>query len=199
MDARDGVSLKRRQFLVTTVTVLGGFGLVAASVPFVSSWWPSAAAKAAGAPVTVDASRVDAGMLLTVEWRGKPVWILHRTDSMLRELGRHDSRLRDPQSREPQQPEYARNATRSIKPRNLVVVGICTHLGCVPLFRPDVASSGLGSDWPGGFACPCHGSRFDLAGRVFQNVPAPLNLVVPPHRYVSETVLLIGEDRTETT
>lgn len=194
MDIRDSVNINRRRLLILAATGVGAVGLAAVSLPFVKSMLPSDAAKAAGAPVTVDISRVEPGMLLVVEWRGKPVWILHRTDAMLAGLGQHDNRLRDPQSSTPQQPEYARNATRSIKPRYLVAIGICTHLGCVPLYRPELATAELGPDWPGGFYCPCHGSRFDLAGRVFQNVPAPLNLVIPPHRYLSETILLVGED-----
>lgn len=143
----------------------------------------------------VDLSSMQPGMLLTVEWRGKPVWILHRTDPMLTLLKRHDNLLLDPQSREPQQPVYAANETRSIKPQYLVVIGLCTHLGCIPTFRSDTATADLGSDWPGGFYCPCHGSKFDLAGRVFKNVPAPLNLEVPRHEYLNDTRLLIGKDR----
>lgn len=166
--------------------------MVAASIPFMKSMLPSEAAKAAGAPVEVDISKVEPGMLLTVKWRGKPVWIVHRTDAMLDLLDKHDDQLRDPQSLQPQQPDYARNATRSIKQQYLVAIGICTHLGCIPTFRPEVAPADLGPDWPGGFYCPCHGSKFDLAGRVAKGVPAPLNLVIPPHEYLSDTRLLIG-------
>ena len=184
----------RRKFLTAATAGVGGAGLVAVSIPFVASMTPSEKAKAAGAPVEIDIGQVAPGMLLTVEWRGKPVWIVHRTDAMLDLLGKHDDQLADPQSRKSQQPAYAANATRSIKPRYLIVTGICTHLGCVPSYRPDAASADLGPDWPGGFYCPCHGSRFDLAGRVAKNVPAPLNLEIPPHEYLSDTRLLIGKD-----
>ncbi len=188
----------RRRKLLTATVGLGGIGVVAVAVPFVSSMSPSEAAKAAGAPVEIDLNQVGPGNLVTVEWRGRPVWIMHRTTQMLDLLGKHDNQLADPQSREPQQPDYAKNPTRSIKPPYLIVVGICTHLGCIPVFRPDVAPADLGVDWPGGFYCPCHGSRFDLAGRVFKNVPAPRNLEVPPHVYLSDTRVLIGEDGKHT-
>lgn len=188
--------LRRRRFLIVATVGIGGAGLVAASIPFLESMSPSEAAKAAGTPVEVDISKVEPGMLLTVAWRGKPVWVVHRTGAMLDLLGKHDDRLADPQSRQPQQPGYARNATRSINPQYLVAIGICTHLGCIPTFRPEVAPADLGPDWPGGFYCPCHGSKFDLAGRVLKNVPAPLNLVIPPHEYLSETRLLIGGSKS---
>ena len=193
MDTHE-VDARRRKFLATATAGVGSVGMVAASIPFVASMSPSEKAKAAGAPVEIDIGQVGPGMLLTVEWRGKPVWVVHRTDAMLALLGRHDNQLVDPQSRQPQQPAYVANGTRSIKPQYLVVTGICTHLGCVPSYRPDAASAGLGPDWPGGFYCPCHGSRFDLAGRVVKNVPAPRNLEIPPHQYLSDTHLLIGED-----
>ncbi|MDQ9172175.1 ubiquinol-cytochrome c reductase iron-sulfur subunit [Oxalobacteraceae bacterium R-40] len=191
----DRIDIRRRKFITLAASGVGGAGLIASAVPFVASMSPSEAAKAAGAPVEVDLSSMQPGMLLTVEWRGKPVWILHRTDPMLTLLKRHDSLLLDPQSREPQQPDYAANATRSIKPQYLIVIGLCTHLGCIPTFRSDTTAADLGSDWPGGFYCPCHGSKFDLAGRVFKNVPAPLNLEVPRHEYLNDTRLLIGKDR----
>lgn len=193
MDSHE-TDTRRRQFLTMATASVGGVGLVTASLPFVQSMSPSEAAKAAGAPVEVDVSQVAPGTLLTAEWRGKPVWIVHRTGQMLDALGRYDDRLVDPQSGVPQQPAYARNATRSIKPQYLVMIGICTHLGCIPIYRPQVAPADLGPDWPGGFYCPCHGSKFDLAGRVFKNVPAPSNLEVPPHQYIGEMRLLIGED-----
>jgi len=142
----------------------------------------------------VDISKIEPGMLLTVEWRGKPVWIVNRTKEMLDLLGKHEDQLADAKSDMPQQPDYCKNATRSIKPELLVAVGICTHLGCSPTFRKDVGAADLGGDWPGGFFCPCHGSRFDLAARVFKGVPAPTNLVIPPHQYVSDAKLLIGVD-----
>jgi ubiquinol-cytochrome c reductase iron-sulfur subunit len=156
---------------------------------------PSARARAAGAPVEVDIGKVEAGMMITVEWRGKPVWIVHRTPAMIDGLSRTDAAVADPKSSVPMQPDYAKNEARSIKPEYLVLVGICTHLGCSPSQKLAAgAESGLGGDWPGGFFCPCHGSKFDLAGRVFKGVPAPVNLEVPPYTYLSETRLLIGAD-----
>lgn len=186
----------RRKALATAAKGLGGIGIVAASVPFIRSMAPSEAAKAAGAPVRVDVNKVAPGSLFTIEWRGRPIWVLHRTDSMIQSLGKGVDQLVDPLSDQPQQPPYAKNPTRSIKPDYLVLTGVCTHLGCIPLFRPDAAAADLGADWPGGFYCPCHGSKFDLAGRVFKNVPAPLNLEVPRHQYVTDAVVLIGEDRS---
>ncbi|RZI44026.1 ubiquinol-cytochrome c reductase iron-sulfur subunit [Herbaspirillum sp. HC18] len=188
--------LKRRQLLLTATTVVGGVGVVATAVPFLASMAPSEAAKAAGAPVDVDISRIEPGKIVTVEWRGKPIWILHRSEAMLAALARHDSLLADPGSVEMQQPAYATNAARAIKPPFFVAIGICTHLGCVPVFRPEVGALDISPDWPGGFYCPCHGSKFDLAGRVFKNVPAPLNLEVPQYKYLSETKLRIGEDKS---
>lgn len=191
----EGIDPQRRRLLVIT-TGLGVAGAVAAAIPFVKSMAPSARAKAAGAPVEVDISRLEPGQLLTVEWRGKPVWILRRTPDMLKTLGQVEPQLADPDSKiTSQQPKYAQNDARSIKPELLVLVGICTHLGCSPDRRLVAGSeSGLGSDWPGGFFCPCHGSKFDLAGRVYRNVPAPTNLIVPPHSYLADTRLLIGVD-----
>jgi ubiquinol-cytochrome c reductase iron-sulfur subunit len=189
---------QRRRALLAATAGVGGIGAICAAVPFVESFAPSEAAKAAGAPVEVDISNVGPGRIITVEWRGKPVWILHRTDAMLAALGNHDAMLVDPGSSQPQQPPYATNPTRSIKPPFFVAVGICTHLGCVPSFRPEQGAADLGPTWPGGFYCPCHGSRFDLAGRVFKNVPAPLNLEVPQYSYLSDTRLLIGADSGKT-
>jgi ubiquinol-cytochrome c reductase iron-sulfur subunit len=191
----DGVDLTRRHFLTVATTVVGGVGVVAAAVPFVASMQPSARARAAGAPVEVDISKIEAGGIAMVEWRGKAVAVVRRTPEMLertRALG--ESILRDPESQEAQQPEYAANELRSIKPEIFVVVSNCTHLGCSPSYRPEVAPTDLGRDWRGGFFCPCHGSKFDLAGRVYRSVPAPLNLLVPPHRFLNDTTLLIGED-----
>lgn len=185
---------QRRRWIAATAGV-GTVGVVSAMIPFVETMEPSEAAKAAGAPVEADISGLAPGALMTVEWRGKPVWILHRTEAMLARLDGHDSLLADPSSQKPQQPPYAHNAARSIRPPFLVLVGICTHLGCVPTFRPEPGSAELGPDWPGGFYCPCHGSRFDLAGRVFKNVPAPLNLVVPEYTFVSAGRLIIGIDK----
>lgn len=188
---------ERRKMLVAATSVAGGVALAAVSVPFIASMNPSERARAGGAPVDADFSRLDAGVPLTAEWRGKPVWILRRTEAMLKALQdpAHRARLADPASAvASQQPAYARNATRSVNPEVLVVVPICTHLGCVPTFRPDVAPADLGPDWRGGFFCPCHGSKFDLAGRVYRNVPAPTNLVIPPYHYLSAANVRIGED-----
>ena len=193
MDTND-TDVRRRKLLTIATATAGGIGMVATAIPFVESMAPSEAAKAAGAPVDVDISRIAPGALLTVEWRGKPVWIVHRTEQMLALLGRHDALLVDPLSQQPQQPLYAKNPLRSIKPQFLVALGVCTHLGCTPQYRPEAGASDLGADWPGGFYCPCHGSRFDLAGRVVKNVPAPLNLEIPPHAYLSDTRLLVGKD-----
>ncbi|MBU1222317.1 MAG: ubiquinol-cytochrome c reductase iron-sulfur subunit [Gammaproteobacteria bacterium] len=188
------VDARKRKFLIAATSAVGGVAVAGVAVPLVMSMLPSARAKAAGAPVEVDISKVEPGMLLTVEWRGKPVWIVNRTPEMLDMMAKHDDQLADPMSDMPQQPDYCKNANRSIKPEYLVAVGICTHLGCSPTFRKDVGAADLGGDWPGGFFCPCHGSRFDLAARVFKGVPAPTNLVIPPHQYLSDAKLLIGVD-----
>lgn len=191
----DGVDLTRRHFLTVATSVVGGVGVVAAAVPFLSSMQPSDRARAAGAPVEVDISKIEPGGIAKIEWRGRAVAIVRRTPAMQQAtLELTDATLRDPNSQEPQQPEYASNELRSIKPEYFVVVSNCTHLGCSPTYRPEVAPADLGADWNGGFFCPCHGSKFDLAGRVFKGVPAPLNLQVPPHRYLNEGTLLIGED-----
>lgn len=187
----------RRRFLITATSVAGGIASVAWATPFILSMMPSERAKAAGAPVEVDISKLEPGMLLLVEWRGKVVWVLSRTPEMLASLTRLESKLTDPNSEKDQQPEYAQNPTRSIRPEILVTTGVCTHLGCSPVFRKEIAPADLGPDWLGGFFCPCHGSKFDLAGRVYKNVPAPTNLLVPPHTYLSENVLLIGLDSKE--
>ena len=189
------VNPSRRRFLTAATTVIGGVGTAFALVPFISSMQPSAKARAAGAPVRADISKLEEGQMIRVKWRGKPVWIVKRTDSMIETLPTLDDQLRDPDSLESIQPPYAQNELRSIKPEILVLIGICTHLGCSPTYRPDVGAADLGGDeWKGGFFCPCHGSRFDLAGRVYKGVPAPINLDVPPHRFLSETELVIGED-----
>ncbi|MDZ7595970.1 MAG: ubiquinol-cytochrome c reductase iron-sulfur subunit [Thiobacillus sp.] len=188
------VDARKRKFLIAATSAVGGVAVVSVALPLVMSMMPSARARAAGAPVEVDIDKIEPGMLLTVEWRGKPVWIVHRTQEMLDLLGKHDAKLTDPNSEMPQQPEYCRNAVRSIKPQFLVAVGICTHLGCSPTFRKEVGAADLGADWPGGFFCPCHGSTFDLAARVYKGVPAPTNLVIPPHQYLSDARLLIGVD-----
>lgn len=187
----------RRNLLVAATAVVGGAGLTTASFPFVASMTPSERARAGGAPVDANFARLGPGEQMTVEWRGKPVWILHRTEAMLKTLehAAHRSKLADPDSKvKSQQPAYAQNGFRSLKPEYLVLVPICTHLGCVPTFRPQVGPPDLGPEWPGGYFCPCHGSKFDFAGRVYRNVPAPTNLVVPLHRYLSATVVQLGAD-----
>jgi len=187
------IDRNRRRMLVIATSVAGS--VAAAAIPFAASLAPSARARAAGAPVEVDISRLEPGMMVTAEWRGQPVWILHRTQEMIDSLPKLDAQLADPASDVPMQPEYAKNEHRSVKQQYLVLIGICTHLGCSPsqILQPG-AESGLGADWPGGFFCPCHGSKFDLAGRVYKGVPAPTNLRVPPHTYLSDSRLLIGED-----
>ncbi len=190
----DKTNTGRRRFLTAATTVVGAVGVGFVLVPFVSSMQPSAKARAAGAPVRADVSKLESGQMIRVKWRGKPVWMVKRTEEMLETLPTLDGDLRDPESLQPMQPAYAQNGYRSIKPELLVTVGICTHLGCSPTYRPDVAPADLGPDWKGGFFCPCHGSTFDLAGRVYKGVPAPLNLEVPPHRYLSDNEIMIGED-----
>lgn len=186
------VDKERRQFLLTAAKVVGGAGCVFAATPFISSWLPSAKAKAAGAPVEVDLSKMEPGQQVTVEWRGKPVWIIKRTQSMLDNLNKSRDKLRDPDSLVEQQPQYAKNEFRSRTKEFLVLIGVCTHLGCSPKYKPNLGE--LGPSWPGGFYCPCHGSTFDLAGRVFQGVPAPINLEVPPHYYPKKDLVVVGED-----
>lgn len=185
----------KRRFLTAAASVVGGAGAAAAAVPFVSSMLPSAKAEAAGAPVEVDISKLEMGQLLTVEWRGKPVWIFRRSPETLSTLPTLDDNLRDPHSEmASQQPEYCQNEVRSIREELMVVVGICTHLGCSPTYRPEMGPADLGADWKGGFFCPCHGSTYDLAGRVFKGVPAPLNLPVPPYHFVGDSLVVVGED-----
>lgn len=198
--SKDSVDRNKRRFLTATATVVGGVGLGFTAVPFVKSMEPSARAQAAGAPVEVDISDLELGHIMTVEWRGRPVWILRRTKEEIQDLKAltKSGILSDPLSKvESQQPPFAQNPYRSIEPEILVLVGICTHLGCSPTFRPEVAPPDLGPKWKGGFFCPCHGSRFDLAGRVYEGVPAPTNLVVPPYRFLAENRLLIGETSGE--
>jgi ubiquinol-cytochrome c reductase iron-sulfur subunit len=189
------VDKSRRRVLIAATSAVGAVGVGFALVPFISSMNPSAKARAAGAPVEADISKLEPGALLRVKWRGKPIWIVNRTPEMLATLASNDPMLVDPNSEVPQQPEYCKNPTRSIKPEYLVVIGICTHLGCSPTYRPDVAPDDLGPDWKGGWFCPCHGSRFDLAARVFKGSPAPTNLVIPPHTYLSDTTILVGADK----
>ena len=192
----DAVDSRRRRFLTRAVTVVGGVGGVSMAWPFASAWQPSERARAIGAPIEVDISKLEPGAMLTQAWQGKPVWILNRTHEALASVVALDDAVRDPDSSEAQQPEYARNPYRSRRPEILILVGLCTHLGCSPkhVRVEQAASFGL-TDWRGGFFCPCHGSRFDYAGRVFKGVPAPSNLVVPRHEFLSDTVILIGDDR----
>jgi ubiquinol-cytochrome c reductase iron-sulfur subunit len=194
IDHKPEVDLTKRRILTAATTVVGAVGAAYVAVPFLSSIQPSAKAKAAGAPVEADFSKLEPGQLLRVKWRGKPVWLVSRTDEMIKNLETLDDQLRDPNSDQSTQPEYCKNRARSIRPNLLVALGVCTHLGCSPSFRPELAPTDLGANWKGGFFCPCHGSRFDLAGRVYKAVPAPLNLVIPPHKFLSDTTILIGED-----
>ena len=190
----ESTGFTRRHFLTVATVVTGGAGVIATAVPFVSSFKPSARAQALGAPIEVDVSKLELGALLKVEWRGHPIYILHRSDEMIASLKKDTGLLRDPESKDSEQPSYAMNEYRSIKPAYLVLEGVCTHLGCAPMPRFEVAPADLGPQWPGGFLCPCHGSKFDLAGRVFQGVPAPTNLSVPPYRYINDSTILIGSD-----
>ena len=187
------IDTSRRRFLTATTAVVGGAGCAFAAVPFIASWNPSAKAKAAGAPVEVDISKLEPGQLIRAEWRGKPVWVVRRTDETLAALNTHEDQLRDPQSDEPQQPEFAKNPYRSLKPEIFVAVGICTHLGCSPTHLPDTFGEQV-EGVKSGFFCPCHGSKFDMAGRVFQGVPAPLNLVIPPYYFIDDTTILVGAE-----
>ncbi len=193
----EGVDKSKRQFLTSALTVVGAVGTGYLAVPFLAQMQPSTKAMAAGAPVTVDIGKIEPGQMLRVEWRGKPVWVLSRTPAILETLPKLDSQLADPFSNESIQPDASKNPARSIKPEIFVAIGLCTHLGCSPTFRPEIAPHDLGEKWQGGFFCPCHGSWFDLAGRVYQGVPAPTNLEIPPYRYVSDTQIIIGDDTTE--
>ncbi|MEJ2445051.1 MAG: ubiquinol-cytochrome c reductase iron-sulfur subunit [Exilibacterium sp.] len=191
-----GVNDGRRRFLTAATSVVGAAGVVGVAVPFVGSWNPSAKAKAAGAPVKANISKIEPGQMITVEWRGKPVYIVRRTSEAIAGIDNMDDLVVDPKSEQAQQPEYATNHYRSRKNEYLILLGLCTHLGCAPMYRPDVGAADLGGDiWQGGFFCPCHGSKFDLAGRVFKGVPAPTNLIVPPHFYETDNVVVIGLDQ----
>ena len=192
----DGVNEGRRRFLIGATSAVGAVGAGFAAVPFVQAWQPSAKAKTAGAPVVADISKLEVGQRMTVEWRGRPVWILRRSPEAMANLKKVEDNLRDPQSAESKQPEYTKNEHRSRTDHDdiVVLIGICTHLGCSPLYRPEVGAADLGAEWLGGFFCPCHGSKFDMAGRVFKSVPAPLNLEVPPYYFMSESLIKLGED-----
>ena len=192
MAADATVDQGKRRFLVGATSVVGAIGAAAATTPFVMSFWPSERAKAAGAPIEVDIGKIEPGQKIDVEWRGKVVWLINRSKPMLESLPKLDAKLADPKSDVAQQPAYCKNENRSIKDAMFIAVGICTHLGCSPTFRPDIGPADLGADWLGGFFCPCHQSKFDLAGRVYKGVPAPTNLVIPPHKYLSETMITIG-------
>ncbi|MBP7580845.1 ubiquinol-cytochrome c reductase iron-sulfur subunit [Vogesella mureinivorans] len=189
------VDAGRRRFLTVATSAVGGVAAAGVAVPFLMSFAPSERAKAAGAPVEVDISKLEPGQKINVEWRGKPVWVLSRTPEQLKNLSTIEGELLDPKCESPEQPDYCKNQTRSIKPEILVAVGICTHLGCSPTHRPDLAPADLGPKWVGGFYCPCHGSKFDLAARVYNGVPAPKNMEIPPHKYLTDTTLLIGDDK----
>ena len=192
----ESTGFTRRHFLTVATVVTGGAGAIATAVPFVASFKPSARAQALGAPVTVDISKLEPGAMTRVEWRGRAIFVVYRTEEMLSSLGKDAALLEDPDSEadDSVQPEYAKNPHRSLRPAFLVLEGVCTHLGCAPLPRFEVAPADLGADWPGGFYCPCHGSKFDMAGRVFAGVPAPANLPVPPYRFINDNTILIGSD-----
>ena len=193
----EGINSKRRNFLIGATSVVGSAGVVGVAIPFVGSWNPSARALAAGAPIKVDISKLGPGDIVgpIPAWRDKPIFVVKRTDAMLAALNDKKSRLADPDSLEEQQPTYARNDSRSLRPDVLVLVGICTHLGCSPKFKPEVIPQDFDSEWMGGFYCPCHGSKFDMAGRVYSGVPAPSNMEVPPYYYEGDAVLVIGVDK----
>ncbi len=194
MSEQDKVDSARRGLIVAT-SVVGGAAAAGAAVPFVWSMFPSERAKAAGAPVEVDLAKIGPGAIEIVEWRGKPVWVIRRTKEMLDSLKAAAPRLSDPESRASEQPDYAKNEYRSLKPEIMVMEGVCTHLGCSPQLKPADAKAEMGADWAGGFYCPCHGSKFDYAGRVFRGAPAPTNLKVPAYTFSSEVALVIGEDK----
>ena len=191
----NGVNTGRRRFLVAATSVVGAAGVVGVATPFIKSWNPSAKAKAAGAPVKVNLSKLEPGQQIVVEWRGKPVFVVRRTQDMLKEIQSVDGKVRDPGSDKSEQPDYAKNEYRSIKDEFLILVGLCTHLGCSPKYLPEVKPMEFDAEWKGGYHCPCHGSKFDLAGRVYKGVPAPTNLVVPPYSYESDSVIIIGQDK----
>lgn len=196
MSTAEMVNLDRRRFLTASATVVGGVGAAFVAVPFLASWSPSEKAQAAGAPVEVDISRLEPGSRVVVEWRGQPVWVVNRTDVMLEALPELAGELRDADSSDSIQPAYTQNLYRAREefPNIFVVIGVCTHLGCSPAYRPEVAPEDLGPAWRGGFFCACHGSRFDMAGRVYRAVPAPTNLVIPPYIFIDDTRVLVGED-----
>lgn len=187
----------RRQLLTVATSLTGAVGVAFAAAPFLASWKPSARAKALGAPLEIDISKLEPGAMLKIEWRGKPVFVVRRTPQMIDLLGAHDDRLADPQSNQSKQPDYAKNDARAVNAEYFVVLGVCTHLGCAPMSRFEPGDTGdgqLGADWPGGFYCPCHGSKFDLSGRVYKGAPAPTNLEVPPYNFADTGHIVIGMD-----
>ncbi len=195
----DGVNTNRRRFLTAATSAVGAAGAVGIAVPFLGSWNPSAKAKAAGAPVKADIGKLEPGQMIVVEWRGQPVYVMNRTASQLENLNSLNDVLKDPDSEVSVQPDYIKGVARALRPELLVIVGLCTHLGCAPKFRPEVGAADLGGDeWLGGFFCPCHGSKFDLSGRVYAGVPASANLVVPPYSFEGENILVIGVDSEAT-
>ena len=189
-----GIDEKKRRFLIGATAAVGGVAAASVAVPFLYSFKPSARALAAGAAVQLDLGKVEPGQQVTIEWRGAPVWVLHRTPEMLEQLKKNDALLADPLSASSKQPDFAKNPHRSVDPKYLVVKGVCTHLGCSPTMRKEIGAADLGADWPGGYFCPCHQSKFDLAARVFKSMPAPKNLEVPPYKIVKETNLLVVGD-----
>ncbi len=194
---RDNVDEKRRRLLLVATSAAGAAAAAGVAVPFLASWFPSARALAAGAPVEVPIDKIEPGQQITVEWRGKPVWVMRRTPEMLDIIKKNATAdfLVDPESKGAKQPPYVKGPERSIKPEVFIAEGVCTHLGCSPTLKKEIgAASDMGGDWPGGYYCPCHNSRFDLAARVFKGSPAPANLTIPPHRYASDGVLVVGED-----
>ena len=190
------IDLKRRKILTGATAVVGFVGLTIASVPFLSYLQPNAKTKAAGAPIEVDISKIQPGQLIRILWRKKPVWIMHRADNIIKELENTNLPLSDPLSNSSEQPEYAKNYYRSIKPEISVMVGVCTHLGCSPTYVPEPGATEFDDNWQGGFYCPCHGSKFDLAGRVFSGAPAPVNLVIPPYNFKDDNIIVVGENAT---
>ena len=190
----EAVDTGRRHFLTVATIATGAVGAAFVAVPFLASWKPSARAKAMGAPVEIDIAKLEPGGIVKVEWRGKAIYVLHRTPEMLKQVNAVVGQLRDPQSAQSEQPDFARNDARALKPEYLVLVGVCTHLGCAPLDKLTPGDATVSADWPGGFFCPCHGSKFDISGRVFKDVPAPTNLPVPPYRFLSDTSILIGAE-----
>ena len=187
----------RRRLLIAATSLTGAVGVGFAATPFLASWKPSARAKALGAPIEIDVGKLEPGAMLKVEWRGKPVWVVRRTPEMLKQLDKATAFLLDPGSEGSVQPDYAKNEARALKPEYLVVLGVCTHLGCSPLPKFEAADVTVSADWPGGFYCPCHGSKFDLSGRVFKGVPAPSNLVVPPYTFLTDSRILVGSDSAQ--